>query len=272
VRTGTPSRLLASGAFGCAAAVALAAVCGIFLPSTYARETASWATQGVGQDWVNLLVTVPWLVICGAVVARGSRNGELLLGGALVYLVYSSLLYAFDVHFNSLFLLYCALLGLSFWTLAGCMLRLVRCDGTSTLAAEVPVRLTGGLLIGLAIVFYLLWLSEDVPALLRGVAPASLAEVDLPTNPVHVLDLAIVLPAMLVSGVALLRRRVLGAGLAAVMLAFAVLMIVAIGGMMVVMHVLGLGSGLAPAIVMGAVALASAVVLARFLSRSRGAW
>jgi hypothetical protein len=182
------------------------------------------------------------------------------------------LLYAFDVHFNSLFLLYCALLGLSFWTLAACTLRLVRCDGASTLAADVPVRLMGGLLIGLAIVFYLLWLSEDVPALLRGVAPASLAEVALPTNPVHVLDLAIVLPAMFGGGVALLRRRVLGAGLAAVMLAFTVLMIVAIGGMMVVTHVRGLGSGLAPAFVMGAVALASAAVLARFLSRSRGAW
>jgi hypothetical protein len=149
----------------------------------------------------------------------------------------------------------------------------VRYDSGSTLPAGVPVRLTGGWLIGVAILFALLWLSEDVPAVLRGVAPASLAEAGLPTNPVHVLDLAIVLPAMLWSGVVLLRRRVLGAGVAAALLAFTILMLVAIGGMALVMRLRGISSDVAPVVItMGGGALASAVVLTRFLLRSRGAW
>ena len=59
-------------------------------------------------------------------------------------------------------------------------------------------------------------------------APPSLAEAGLPTNPVHVLDLAIVLPAMIVTGVLLRRRRPLGLLLAPVLLVFAVAMGVAI--------------------------------------------
>jgi hypothetical protein len=89
---------------------------------------------------------------------------------------------------------------------------------------------------------------------------------------VHVLDLAIVLPAMLWTGVVLLRRRVLGAGVAAVMLAFTVLMLVAIGGMALVMRLRGVSADATPAIAMGMAAAASAVVLVRFLGRSRGAW
>jgi len=269
---GTPSKLLARAAFTCAVLVAATALGGILMPSTYARETASWAAQGVGQDWADLLVAVPWLLVCGALVARGSRNAELLLAGALVYLLYSYVLYAFDVHFNSLYLLYCAVLGLSFWTLAGFGARLVRYDRATTLPPAVPVKLTGGLLIVLALMFYALWLSEDVPALWKGVAPASLAEVGLVTNPVHVIDMAIVLPAMLWGGIALLRRRLLGAAIAVVMLSFGILMAVAIAGMVVVMSVRGVSSDLTPAFMMVIVAVTSAVVLVRFLRRSGAAW
>jgi hypothetical protein len=100
-----------------AALLALATLGGILLRSTYARETSTWAAQGTGQDWVNLLVVVPWMSLSGRRAARGSRRALLLLGGGLIYLVYGFLAYAFAVHFNVLFLLYCAVLGLSFFSL-----------------------------------------------------------------------------------------------------------------------------------------------------------
>lgn len=259
-----PARWLVAGAVAIAVLVAATAVGGIFLPSTYAHETATWGAQGIGQDWVNLLVVVPALAVCAAMVARGSRTGELLLGGALLYLTYSYALYTFDVHFNALFLLYCMVLGLSFWMLVGTVIRSVLAGG-DPLPARAPVRLAGGVLIAQGVAFYLLWLSEDVPALLAGQAPASLAEVGLPTNAVHVLDMAIVLPAMIAAGVALLRRRALGATAAAVMLSFAVLMAVAIGGMVVVMQLRRIGSSLGPAVAMAIAATVSAAVLVRLL-------
>ncbi|HSP18341.1 MAG TPA: hypothetical protein VLQ79_02430, partial [Myxococcaceae bacterium] len=75
-----------------AALVAWSALGGIFLPSTYARETASWAAQGMGQDWVNLLLVAPTLAVGGVLALRGSFRARLVLGGALVYTLYSFLL------------------------------------------------------------------------------------------------------------------------------------------------------------------------------------
>ena len=112
-----------------AALVAWSALGGIFLPSTYARETASWAAQGAGQDWVNLLVVAPALSIGGVRALRGSLRARLVVGGALLYTVYSFLLYAFEVHFNPLFLVYCATLGLSFYALLAQLVRLLHEDG-----------------------------------------------------------------------------------------------------------------------------------------------
>ena len=97
------------------------------------------------------------------------------------------------------------------------------------------------LLLGLA--FYGLWLAEVIPALASGRSPASLAEVGLITNPVQVLDIGIVLPAFIVGGIALARRRQLGYWLVPVMLAFAVLMDVALIGMDLSMAVRGVPGG-----------------------------
>jgi hypothetical protein len=61
-----------------------------------------------------------------------------------------------------------------------------------------------------AALFGLLWLSEDLPALLNGTMPQSVIDMALPTNPVHILDLAFFLPAVLITSVMLLKRKPLG--------------------------------------------------------------
>ncbi|MGZ3646400.1 MAG: hypothetical protein ACXVCM_21420 [Ktedonobacteraceae bacterium] len=73
------------------------------------------------------------------------------------------------------------------------------------------------------ILFYLLWLSEEIPALLTGIIPQSVLQANLPTNPVHVLDLGIYLPAMLIIGLLLWRRKLLGYLLAGPLLVFSIL-------------------------------------------------
>ena len=90
------------------ALVVLSSLVGILDPATYARETATWVAQGVGQDWANLLVVAPFLALAGVLALRVSRLATVLLGGGLIYVMYSFVLYSFAVHFNSLFLVYCA--------------------------------------------------------------------------------------------------------------------------------------------------------------------
>ena len=52
--------------------VAVASLAGILVPETYARETAEWAGQAIGQDWFDLLVAVPALIVCALGARRGS--------------------------------------------------------------------------------------------------------------------------------------------------------------------------------------------------------
>src|SRR5688500_3522673 len=100
-----------------AALVAAAAAGGIFLEGTYAKESASWAAQGVGQDTITLTLVVPLLIVSAVGASRGSKRALMVWAGVLVYLVYSYTLYAFFIHFNALFLVYTAALGVSFYLL-----------------------------------------------------------------------------------------------------------------------------------------------------------
>ena len=266
-REPTPSRAIAA-AFPLALLVTATSLGGLLLPSTYARETANWAAQAVGQDWVDLLFAVPWLVIAGAIALRGSRTALPLLAGGYAYTAYQFAIYGFAVHFNALFLVYCAALGVSSFAFAGLAAALSKHDG-GPIGERVPVRLTGGFLIAVGIVFALLWLSEIVPALLHGGTPRSTAEAGAITNPVHVMDLAVVLPAHVACGVSLLRRRPFGRAFAPVLLSFGVLMSLSIAGMMVVMRIRGEAAALPVVVALAAVSAASAAILAAYLRRLR---
>jgi hypothetical protein len=92
---------------------------------------------------------------------------------------------------------------------------------------------------------------------------ASAADSGLITNPVEVLDLGIVLPASLIGGLALMRRRPLGYWLAPMMLAFAVVMDAALIGMSI-----SVGTG-PPLASLATSTLVTAAVLAFLLRQVR---
>jgi hypothetical protein len=202
--------------------ILLASASGIFLKSIYARETLSWAVQGIGQDIVNLIAAVV-LFIAAYFVNKGSVKAFLVWSGVLLYLIYAYVIYAFDVHFNSLFLVYVAILGLSFYALVVSVIHL-HLDGIQAyFSANTKARVVSVFLLVLGILFYLLWLTEEIPALLTGEIPQSVMQANLPTNPVHALDLGLYLPAMLITGLLLWRRKLLGYLLAGPLLVFSVL-------------------------------------------------
>jgi hypothetical protein len=270
MRAAMPPRWLVAGVSSLALLVAMSSLGSIWEPSIYAKETASWAAQGFGQDVVNLLVIVPILLGCAWGVARASRGALLILAGVLIYLVYSFALYAFAMHFNALFLIYCATLGVAFYCLVDVGIYLRTQDGQLWFAlTQRRTRIVGWFLIAIATLFYALWLSTVIPALIDGRPPASLAEAGLITNPVHILDLAIILPALAIGGVLVLARRASGYLLAPVMLAFNGAMTIAIVGMNVSMRGHGLPTEAIVVVAMVLVAIASTWMLVGFLRRIR---
>jgi len=223
-----------------AVTMAMSSVAGAF-GSAYARETASWAAQGAGQDLANLFVVLPFFVVAAAFARRGSLRAYLLWLGALFYIVYSYVLYAFCVHFNAWFLAYVATLGVSFYALVGA---LASTDSAVAREALRRVRRTRGISVLLMVIgagFAAIWLSDVVPAMARGTAPASADEVGLPVNPIHVLDLAFALPGLVITGVLLRKRRTYGLLFAVPCATFVMLMGVAILAMAWTMAARGVG-------------------------------
>src|SRR5215208_466539 len=98
--------------------VAIAAGVGFFIEDLY-RDAPVNAAQAVGQDLITLVVALPVLIVSAGLALHGSMRAHLVWLGALGYLVYTYASYALAIEFNSLFLVYVALLGLSLYTLIG---------------------------------------------------------------------------------------------------------------------------------------------------------
>src|SRR6266480_5109768 len=147
--------------------VLVASFAGLFLKHTYARETTSYALQSVGQDFENSVAAVA-LLITVYFVSKGSVKAFLVWLGVLLALIYSYVIYAFAVHFNSLFLLYVAILGLSFYALIGSLIHFHLDNLQPSFAANTKARPVSIFLLVIAILFYFQWLSEDIPALVAG--------------------------------------------------------------------------------------------------------
>jgi len=267
--THPPWRLDVWAGWGLALLIVVISLGGILSPAIYSRETPGWAAQAVGQDWVDLLFAAPFIAVAAAYARAGSRAGRLLLAGGCLYSLYELLIYAFAVRFNALFLVYCAALGLSVLAFGAAMTAFQGEDVRGWFTDRLPRKTAGAWLIGIGVLFSLLWLAEIVPALAHGGLPASVAEAGVPTNPVHVIDLSVVLPAHVAGGALLLGRRPLGYRLAPILLAFGVLMSLSIGGMMVVMRLRGIPAATPVIAAMAALCLGSAWIGLRVLRALR---
>jgi hypothetical protein len=194
--------------------VALAAGTGLLVPGFY-RDAPAWVSQARGQDLVTLLVGVPLLVIGLIGARRGSVRGLLLWLGAVGYMAYAYATYAFATHFNPLFLVYVLNFGLAVYALGCGLIRLDVDRLRRAFGPRAPTRLVAAALVGIGLITAALWLGQDVLALLAGGVPTDVTQAGLLTNPIHVLDLGLVLPAAVLTGVLLARRRPWGFVLAA---------------------------------------------------------
>lgn len=239
--------------------VLLASASGILLTSIYARETPSWAVQGIGQDIVNIIAVVV-LLIAVYFVNKESVKAALVWSAVLLYLIYAYVIYAFDVHYNRLFLVYVAILGLSFYTFFGSMLDLQPGRLQPHFVAITRARAVSVYLLLVAVLFALLWLSQDIPAIVAGKVPQSVKEMGLLTNPVHVLDLGIYLPGMIITAVLLWRRRFLGYFFALPMLMFSILTGIGIIAIDVVSGMRGLPTSLGVDLFLAAIIIVSLIL------------
>lgn len=191
------------------------------------RDGPGLVAQAKGQDLISLVVVLPVLIITAILTSHGSLKARFIWLGGMVYLVYTYASFAFALNYNPFFLVYIALLGCSLYTLIGSLAALDITGIKACHTEKTPVKAVSIFLAVLAFLFYFLWLSELIPALLSGKVPQSILDTGTPTNVIHVLDMAWILPAFVISAIRLWRKHSFGYILAGVMLTFFVLLALA---------------------------------------------
>jgi hypothetical protein len=165
--------------------------------------TAELIKTFLPNDVVNLVVGVPILIASMWLTRRGKLAGLLFWPGALFYVLYNYLVYLFGMPFNWAFLLYLALVTLSVYTMIGLVASI---DGKAVqdrLNGAVPVKVAGGVLVGLGTLFLLRAVVVLVDALISQ-EPLPRVEIAL-----LIADFVIA-PALVIGGVLLWRRQAPG--------------------------------------------------------------
>jgi hypothetical protein len=243
-------------------------IAGVASRTTYARETANWAGQAVGQDIANLVAYVTLVVVAYA-TARGSLRAHLVWLGLVAFSAYSFAIYAFAVHFGRFFLVYVLVFGLSVYALIGGLSAIDPGRIKAMFSVGAPVRSTAAVVMIIGAAFYLLWLSEVIPASISGTVPKATQDAGLLTNPVYVLDMAVLLPAAILAGVLLLRRQEWGFVLAPTILVCLIFISIGIVAAMLVLRARGEESAPGVAIGIAALTVVQIVILVRFLLSMR---
>jgi hypothetical protein len=236
----------------------------VFWPGIYARETPMSVAGARASDILNLCLVLPVLVISTILARRGSLNALFVWSGALGFLAYNFVIYVFAVHFNAMFLVYCAVLGLSFYGLVGVREYLATEQIANAYRSGAPRRLMAVTFILLALGAVVGEVKENVMAIRAGQVPASIEAGQL-TNPIHALDLCFLLPAMIIAGVMLLRRRPMAFTIAPILNVVLILISIEVVTIMAVSARRGLPTDASPVVSFGVSGVVLTILLVRYL-------
>ena len=207
----------------------------------YYYDTVSMAAQQQGNDLVTLLVGLPLLVISTWLAFRGSLRGRLLLTGTLGFFLYTYMSMSMLTSYNALFLVYVTLFTLSLTAFVLNMLSFDLSELEHHFSERLPRRWIAALLFFVGGFLLLAWLGRIVQPWLQGQTPAL---ENATTLVIQAMDLGLVTPLAILSGILLLRRSPWGYLLASVTLLKAVTMGLAVSTMSVNMALRGVPENL----------------------------
>jgi hypothetical protein len=201
--------------------------------------SAEVAIQGIAQDYVTLFIGVPLLFISLFLAGKGSIRGRFLLAGTLGYFLVTYLFYLVMAMYNQLFLAYAFLMGASFFAFTITMLSF-EVDKLPRIfhKKNTPVKFAGGFLIFNAFAIAFLWLSIVLPPLIGGsIYPKEVEHYT--TLIVQGMDLGLLLPLSVVSGVLLIRKKPSGYLLGPVYFIFLSMLMTALSAKIIAMGMKG---------------------------------
>ena len=157
----------------------------------------------VGQDGVTLVVGIPLLLVSMWLTRRGSTRGLLVWAGTLFYFAYSYYFYVVG-GFNALFLVYIAIVSSSLFGLLSLLFAIDEEALRDRFGTRTPTRLVGGFLIGISLLFVLMWGGMSIASAAAGMQP------DEVLRSVVIIDCTVLLPLLFFGGLRLWRREAWG--------------------------------------------------------------
>jgi hypothetical protein len=192
-----------------------ASATGVFVPDVY-RDPAAIVPAMRGQDLVTLLLA-PALIAASGLAVRGSHRARLVEIGLLGYLVYTYAGAAFGYRFNRLILVYIAAFSTSAFALVHAV-RQVHVPDLSPSHRTPPRRAVAVFLLVIAGALTAIELREIGGFLATGVVPESVRRAGDATFFPYVLDLGVVVPLAVLTGIGLWKHARWSALLAGVLL------------------------------------------------------
>ncbi len=179
----------------------------------YYWDTVSSAAQTQANDLVTLLLGLPLLAISFWLTLRGSLRGRIIMTGTLAFILYTYITMCFGAMYNKLFLVYVALFSLSLFAFILSMMSFDLKTLPAHFSEKLPRGWIAGLLFFAAAFLSLAWLGRVAATFAPGAVPA----LENTTSMfIQVMDLGIVVPLCVLSGILLLRRSAWGYLLASV--------------------------------------------------------
>ncbi|MGF7118532.1 hypothetical protein [Methanobacterium oryzae] len=194
----------------------IATLSGLFWKGLYKGDTISGTAQMMGQDLVTLVICIPILIGTLYLIYKDSLKGRLIWMGTIFYFLYSYASMSFLTSYNQLFLVYVAIFSISLYTLLGEMFSLDIKAIKKSFSPGTIHKVTAVFLVIIGLMLAAMWLKMIIDSLLTGIAPASLESYT--TLVIQALDLGVVVPAAIITGVLLFKGKEWGYVLASIFL------------------------------------------------------
>ncbi|MBW7885446.1 MAG: hypothetical protein H3C34_23015 [Caldilineaceae bacterium] len=189
----------------------------------YRYDTLFIGAGTKGVDAVILFLAIPLIVVTILFYRRGSLRAGLLLLGTLAYFLYVYASMALGAAYNNLFLVYVVLFSASLFAFVLVFASIDRQALPAHFSPQLPRRGPALFMFAGGLVTLVVWGEPLVAALLQNRPPERMDSYT--TMVTYALDLAIITPATILSGVLILRRNPLG-----YLIAFPLLVVVVLLG------------------------------------------
>ncbi|HQX17699.1 MAG TPA: hypothetical protein PLA27_14855, partial [Anaerolineales bacterium] len=228
----------------------------------YYWDTVSSAAQMQANDLATLALGAPLLAISFWLTLRGSLRGRLLMTGTLGFILYTYITMCFGAAYNKFFLVYVALFSLSLFAFIVSMMSFDLKNLPSHFSEKLPRGWIAGLLFFAAAFLSLAWLGRIAATF----APNAIPALENTTSLfIQAMDLGLIVPLCVMSGILLLRRAAWGYLLASVGLMKFLTMGVAVSVMSLNMLRVGVPISMMEVTIFPIIAIANIIMVASLL-------